>query len=135
MTTAVGGSTNEWNVAVGTGLLRLAAGVGLLRAGRTAIRLGGGDPDDRALRALFTYFGVRDITVGLSTLSATRPGRDVSRQVLVQAAADATDGALVAAAMSRGLLPRTRGVGMLGLCWGTAAADLAVVWRLRRSRI
>jgi hypothetical protein len=81
---------------------------------------------------MFTYFGVRDIAVGLSTLSATRPGRDVSRQVVLQAAADTTDGAMVAAATSRGHLPRARGVGLIGLCWGTAVTDLAVAWRLRR---
>jgi hypothetical protein len=126
------GTATEWDVAVGSGLLRLAAGAALLRFRGRAITWSGGDPKDPALRALFTYWGVRDLTVGLSTLTATRPGRDVPRQVMVQAAADASDGGLVIAAMSRGLFPRTRGIGLVGLCWGTAAADLAVAWRLKR---
>ena len=126
------GTATEWNVAVGSGLLRLAAGASLLRFRGQAIKWSGGDPSDPTLRALFTYWGVRDLTVGLSTLVATRPGRDVPRQVLVQGAADASDGALVIAAMRRGLFPRTRGIGLVGLCWGTAAADVAVAWRVLR---
>jgi len=119
-------------VAVGSGLLRVAAGAALLRFRGTAIRISGGDPDDSALRALFTYFGVRDVALGVATLASTRPGRDTSRKVVLQAVADTTDGVLIATATSHGHLPRTRGLGLIGLCWGTAAADVAVAWRLRR---
>jgi hypothetical protein len=131
VTSTVTDST-DWDVAIGTGLLRIAVGAGLLRFRSTAIRLSGGDPDDRALRALFTYFGVRDLTLGVSALAASRPGSDVRRQLGWQAAADATDGVAIASLTSRGHLPRVRGVGLIGLAWGTAVSDVAVAYKLRR---
>jgi hypothetical protein len=124
--------STDWDVAVTTGLVRIAFGVGLLRFRSTAIRLSGGSPDDRALRALFTYFGVRDLTLGVTALVASRPGHDVRRQLAWQAAADTTDGMALASMASRGHLPRVRGLALTGLAWGTAVSDVAVGYRLRR---
>ena len=124
--------TTEWNAAVGTGLMRVAVGAALLRFRSTAIRLSGGSPDDPALRALFTYFGIRDFTLGVSALAASRPGGDVQRQAVLQTAADTTDGMALVALTSRGHLPQLRGLGLVAMAWGTAVADVALVWRLRR---
>src|SRR4051812_17567260 len=85
----------EWDVAVGTGLLRIAVGAALLRWRNPVIRLSGASPDDVVVRTLFTYFGCRDVAVGVVTLAATRPGGDVSRALALQGAADATDTAVI----------------------------------------
>ena len=132
--TTVTTTTTEWNVAVGTGLMRVAVGAALLRFRGTAIRLSGGDPDDKALRALFTYFGIRDFTLGVSALAASRPDGDVQRQTVLQAAADTTDGMALAALTSRGHLPQLRGLGLAAVAWGTAVVDVGLLWRLRHRR-
>jgi hypothetical protein len=125
-------SSRDWDVAVGTGLIRVAAGLALLRFRRTTIAWSGGDPDDPVLRTLFVYFGVRDLTLGVTTLASSRPGSDVRRALALQTAADTTDGAVLAAMTSRGHLPRTRGYALATLAWGTALADVATALRLGR---
>lgn len=122
----------EWNVAVGTGLLRLAAGVALLRWRRPLLRSAGASAEDRVMSALFTYFGFRDLALGVTALAATRPGRDVPRQLVLQGVADTTDAALIASVVRQGRLPGWRGRGAIGLAAGTALADYAGAWRLRR---
>jgi hypothetical protein len=124
----------EWDVAVSTGLLRIAAGAALWRGRRTLPVWVGAARDDRAMQRLFTYFAVRDTAVGVAALAATRPGSDVSRQLVVQGAADTTDALLVAAALRRGHLPRGRGLAAIALAAGTAAAEYAGALALRRSR-
>ncbi|MDQ1695568.1 MAG: hypothetical protein QOJ03_921, partial [Frankiaceae bacterium] len=92
----------------------------------------GGSPDDRALRVLFRYFGVRDVALGLTSLAATRPGRDVSRQLVLQGVADTVDGAVVATLVSGGRLTRARGVAAAGVAAGSAMAEYVLAWQLRR---
>lgn len=122
----------EWDTGVGTGLLRLAAGVFLLRRRGTLARWAAGGGDDPVVRALFAYFGVRDLTLGVLALAATRPGGDVARQVTLQGVADTTDAGLVAAAIATGRLPRRTGVPAIVLAVVSAATEYAGAWRLRR---
>lgn len=130
MTTAR--ETTDWDVAVGTGLLRLAAGSALLRWRGPLARRAGAAPDDRLATALFGYFGVRDIAVGLSALAASRPGSDVRRQLVLQGIADSTDTAILAFAVSRGRFPRVRGAGLVAVAAVTAMSEYAAAWWLPR---
>lgn len=124
-------AAREWDVAVGTGLLRLVAGIGLLRERSWLIRNSGGSSDDRTLRLLFTYFGVRDIALGVSALAATRPGSNVPAQLVSQGVADTVDAGLLARMVATGHLPRVRGAGAIGLAAGTALTEYAGAWKLR----
>src|SRR4051794_12123190 len=124
--------TTEWDVAVGTGLLRVAAGTALLRGRTRLIRMSGASPDDAVVRMLFTYFGCRDIAVGVVTLASSRPGGNVSRAVALQGAADASDTAVISALRATGRFPGWRGAGMTALAGSTALIGLATAWRLRR---
>ena len=128
-------TSREWNTAVGTGLLRIAIGICLFRWRRPlAVRLAGADPDDRVVPLLFGYFGLRDVTVGVVTLAATRPDGDVPKAVNLQGLADTTDTALVAAVTARGHIPRERGIAAGALAVVTAAMEYATAWDLRRRR-
>jgi hypothetical protein len=123
----------EWNTAVGTGLLRIAAGTALLRWRKTlAVRLAGAAYDDRVVPLLFGYFGVRDITVGVLTLASTRPDGDVAKAVALQGHADSTDTLLVAGVMQTGHIPRSRGLVAIAVAGLSAAGEYATAWRLRR---
>jgi hypothetical protein len=122
----------EWNVVVGTGLLRLGAGAALLRLRDPLIRLGGGSPEDRLTRALFTYFGCRDLALGVVTLAATRPGGSAQRVLVAQGLADTTDTAVLSAVRATGRFPGWRGAGMSVLAGGTALAGFAAAYGLRR---
>jgi hypothetical protein len=104
-------SSRSWNTAVGTGLLRLVIGAALM----------------------FGYFGVRDMTVGVLTLAATRPGGDVPRAVTWQGVADTTDAALIAAVAASGRLSRPRALGAGALAAVSAAGEFATAARLRRA--
>jgi hypothetical protein len=110
----------------------MGAGVALLRWRDLGIRLSGGVPTDRVLRGVFTYFGVRDIALGASTLLATRPGADVSKQVAVQSLADAGDTAILVGLLRAGKLPRVKGSGVALLAAATAASNLVTTVKLRR---
>jgi hypothetical protein len=103
--------TDEWDAALASGLIRLAAGAALLRWPSQIARLAGARDDDGLARAVIRGFGVRDLALGVTTLAATRPGRDIKRALRVQAAADAVDGVIVAGAVATGRLPRGRGIG------------------------
>lgn len=124
----------QWQTAMGTGLVRLAAGAALLRWRDHAIRLSGGVPTDRTARGAFTYFGVRDVALGISTLLSTRPGADVSKQVALQGVADAGDTAILVGLVRTGKLARVQGTGVVALAAATAAANLATSFRLHRLR-
>jgi hypothetical protein len=102
--------TDEWDAAVACGLIRLGAGAALLRWPAQLARLAGARDDDRLARAVVRGFGARDLALGVHSVAATRPGRDVRRSLRVQAAADAVDGAIVAGAVATGRLPRRRGI-------------------------
>lgn len=125
----------EWNTAVGTGLLRIAVGAVLLRWRRPlAQRLAGAAPDDNLVPLLFGYFGVRDITVGIVTLAATHPNGDVAKAVNLQGLADATDAGIIVAVTARGHLPRDRSWGAFAVAAGSAVAEFATAWDLKRRR-
>jgi hypothetical protein len=125
-------ATREWQTAIGTGLVRLGAGVALLRWRDLAIGLSGGVPTDRTVRSAFTYFGIRDVALGVSTLLATRPGADVSKQVAVQGLADAGDTAMLVGLLRAGKLPRVQGSGVALLAAATAASNAVTTVKLRR---
>jgi hypothetical protein len=129
------GDTTEWDVAVGTGLVRLAAGAALLRWRRPLVRLTGASDDDRVVMTMFRYFGLRDIALGVAALAASRPGGDVRRQLVVQGLADTTDAGLVAAAVAAGHFPRWRGNGAVALAAGTAISEYAGAWWLSRRQL
>ncbi|MDQ1699410.1 MAG: hypothetical protein QOG34_1273 [Frankiaceae bacterium] len=126
-------TSRSWNTAAATGLLRLVVGAVLLRWRHPlARRLGGASDGDRVLPLLFGYFGVRDMTVGVVTLAATRPGGDVPRAVRLQGLADATDAALVAAVAASGRLSRPRAIGAGAVAVVSALGEFATAARLRR---
>ena len=125
-------ATRQWQAAVGTGLLRVGAGIALLRWRDPIIRLSGGSPDDSLVRGLFTYFAVRDLTLGTTALLATRPGVDVSKQVAIQAAADAGDTAALVALLRMGRLRQGPGAAATALAGGTAVTNAMTSWRLRQ---
>jgi len=126
-------TNREWNTGVATGLLRVAVGASLLRWRRPlAQRLAGATPDDNLLPMLFGYFGVRDMTLGVVTLAATRPDGDVPKQVRRQGVADATDAALIGAVMARGRLSRERGVVAIVVAALSALGEFATAIQLRR---
>ena len=127
-------TSREWNTAVATGLLRVVVGSALLRFRRPlAQRLAGASTDDAVVPALFGYFGLRDITVGLVTLASTRPDGDVAKAVRLQGHADASDTLLVAALTQTGRVPRTRGIAMMVIAAGSALSEYATSLQLRRS--
>lgn len=126
-------ATRHWEAAVSTGALRIAAGVALLRWRDPLIRWTGGSPSDPALRAVFTFFGFRDIAIGVSALAATRPRGDVPKQLVYQGVADTVDTALIAGLVAAERLPRGRGIGAAALAAGTALSGYANAWRLSRA--
>lgn len=128
-------TATAWDAAVATGLLRLGVGAALLRWRRPLSRLAGAADDDGVARLAFGYFGVRDMTLGISALAASRPGADVCRQVVLQGVADTVDAAIVAALTAAGRFPRMRGVGMAGLAVASAAVEYGGAWRLRRATV
>lgn len=125
-------ATRDWQAAVAFGLIRVGAGVGLLRYRDDAIRFTGGSPDDPVLRGIFTFWGVRDIAVGLRALAATRPGANVPREITYHGVADTVDTAIVVGLIADGRLPRVRGGGAAALAAVTALGEYATAWRLRR---
>jgi len=125
-------ATVHWETAVGTGLVRVGAGVALWRWRDPLIKLAGGSPKDPVLRSVFTYFAVRDLALGVSALLATRPDANVPRQVAYQGVADTVDTAIVAGLVSSGRLTRVKGTGAAALAALTALSEYATAWRLRR---
>ena len=127
-------NSRAWNTATATGLLRLVVGACLLRWRHPlARRMGGASDGDRLLPLLFGYFGVRDMTVGVITLAATRPGGDVPRAVNLQGVADATDAALVAAVAASGRLSRPRAIAAGAVAAVSAGGEFLTAARLRRT--
>jgi hypothetical protein len=122
----------EWNVAAGTGLLRLAAGTVLLLRRDQLIRLAGGSPHDRLSRALFTYFGCRDLALGVASLAATRPGSSAAGVLVAQGVADTSDTAVISAVRATGRFPGWRGAGMSVLAGGTALVEYAAAFAVKR---
>ena len=123
----------HWDTAVGVGLIRIGAGVALLRKRDFAIRFCGGSPNDPVLKTLFMFWGVRDIALGVNALAATRPGGDVPRQVAQHGVADTIDTGIIAGLIATERLPRPRGVMAAVLAAGTALIEFATAWRLKRA--
>src|SRR5437763_1586203 len=134
-TTASATTTTEWDLGVATGLIRIGAGLALWRSPAFVMRLAGGSPDDGVLRALFRYFAVRDVALGVATLASTRPGGDVVRSLTLQGVADTIDGAAVGALVATGRLRRAQGIGAVALAGGTAVMEYAAAWKLRRRAV
>ena len=132
MVTSQEAATRQWQTAVACGVIRIGAGVGLLRKRDDVIRLTGGSPRDPVLRAVFTFWGVRDLVLGARALAATRPTADVPRELAVHGVADTVDTAIVAGLIANNRLPRVRGVGAAVLAAGTALGEYTTAWRLRR---
>src|SRR4051794_13450236 len=118
--------------AIGTGLVRIAAGTLLWRAPALTIRLAGGSERDPVLRGLFRYFAVRDVALGIASVAASRPGGDPPRLVTLQGVADVVDGAVVGALTRTGRFSRGRGTGALALAAGSAFAEFTLASWLRR---
>jgi hypothetical protein len=97
-----------------------------------ARKLGGAADGDKLLPLLFGYFGVRDMTVGVATLAATRPGGDIPRAVRWQGVADTTDAALVAAVAASGRLTRTRAIAAGAVAVVSALGEFVTAARLRK---
>ena len=126
-------ATQQWQAAVAFGLIRIGAGVGLLTRRDYVVRLTGGSPKDRLLRGLITFWGVRDVALGVRMLAATRPTANVPREVSLHGVADTVDTAIVTGLVTAGRLPRVRGTGAAALAAGTALGEFATAWRLRRA--
>jgi hypothetical protein len=124
--------TTHWDAAVSTGLVRIGAGVLLLTKRDFAIRFSGGSADDPLLRRLFTFWGFRDLALGVGALAASRPSGNVPRQLTYQGAADTVDTAIVAGLVSQGRLSRGRGNGVTALAALTALGGFVNAWKLRR---
>lgn len=112
-----------WDVAVATGLVRLAAGAGLTRGAHPLAKMLGAGDDPVAPR-LLVGFGIRDSALGISALAASRPGRDVRRQLKLQAAFDLVDASVIGWAISRGHLPRVRGLACTATALASAASEV-----------
>jgi hypothetical protein len=113
-----------------SGIVSLAAmriGIGALAWARPdlAARLFGLQSPDGQARYLWRLFGVRDVLVGLGTVSGTGPRRRVWARVGL--ACDVADGA--AGALSRNDVPRAGAAAMVGV---PAAAVAFGAWALNR---
>ena len=125
------GAPQPWDAAVASGLIRIAAGVALLRWPARLARLAGARDDDRLASAVVAGFGARDLALGVGALAATRPGRDVRRQLQLQAGADALDALVVGAAVAVGRLPRGRGI--VGVLIAATSAVTLLAWSVTLS--
>jgi hypothetical protein len=117
---------------VGTGLLRIAAGTLLLSQRDSLIRMAGGSAEDRLSRLVFTYFGVRDLALGVAALAATRPGGSAPGVLVAQGVADTADTALISAVRATGRFPGWRGAGMSVLAGATALIEYAAAYAVKR---
>ena len=122
----------HWDAAVAMGVIRIGAGITLLRKRDFAIQFCGGSPDDRLLKGLFTFWGIRDIGLGLSAFAATRPGESVPKQVVSHGVADTVDTAIIGGLIATERLPRGRGTMAALFAAGTAVAEYATAWRLKQ---
>jgi len=111
-----------------TGLVRLAAGAGLVSLAPTLARFAGARTDDRVTPAVLRGFGIRDTALGISAIVASRPGGDVKRQLRLQAGLDAVDASVCGWLVRSGRLPKVRGVA----CAATAVASGIVELALAR---
>lgn len=116
-------TARQWQIGVGTGVARLAIGSGLVATRHFGARVLGADHDDQRLPNILAMFGVRDMTLGALALFATRPDANVANQVRLQAAMDVVDAVAVGGLVGAGLIPRGRGVAVVGISLLSAAGD------------
>ena len=93
-----------------------------------------GRPDWTIGEALFRYFAVRDVALGVATIASTRPGGNVVKSLTLQGVADTVDGAVVGGLVASGRLRQAQGIGAVALAAGTAVMEYAAAWQLRRRR-
>lgn len=119
-------TTSQWNAAVGTGIVRLAAGSGLVATAGFSARLLGAERDDSLVPNVLMGLGARDLALGLLALASTRPGGRVGRAIAAQAAFDVVDAGVVLGLIAGGRIRRLQGGGAVALALVTGAMDAAV---------
>jgi hypothetical protein len=119
-------TTRQWNCAVGTGVLRVGIGTGLVALSGFGARMLGADRDDRVVPTVLAALGVRDVALGVIALAATRPGADVAKAIRLQAVFDGFDAAVGGSLLASGRIDRPQGVATVGVALASAAADWAV---------
>lgn len=120
------GTTRQWEIAVGTGVLRLGIGAGLVTMRGFAARMLGADRDDELVPAALIAFGVRDGLLGVAALASTRPGADVATQAKLQTFFDVVDAAATAGLTAGGRIGRWQGYAVTGFSLGVAVVDYAL---------
>jgi hypothetical protein len=119
-----------WDAAIGTGTVRLGVGAGLARLARPLAQLAGARVEDRVTPAVLRGFGIRDMTLGVAALAASRPGGDVAAQLRLQAAFDAVDASVCGWLVYTGRLPRIRGAACAGTAVVSGILEIAMSRRL-----
>ena len=108
---------------------RVLVGVGLLAAPSKAGRGWVGDSVDATVpRMLVQSIGVRDLLLGIGTLSALRAGKPARTWLQIAVAADAADALLTLRYF--GSLPATGRIGTLAITIGAAYAGLRTAARV-----
>jgi hypothetical protein len=122
----------QWRIAVGTGVLRLGVGSGLIALRGFGARVLGADHDDGFLPAVLAGLGARDSALGLAAFASTRPRASVGRQVKLQSAFDLVDASIVGGLVAARRIPRGRGWAVVGISLASAVADYALARRAER---
>jgi Domain of unknown function (DUF4267) len=107
---------------------RIAIGVGMLAAPEPSLRALGFSEVGPATAAVGRIAGVRDLVLGLVTLSALDDRAQLRTASLANAVADAGDAAVFAVALRSG--ERAAGVRGVAAALPAAAAGVWVSWRL-----
>lgn len=113
----------QWQIAVGTGVLRLGIGAGLITMRGFGARVLGAERDDSVTPGVLVGFGARDSMLGIAALAATRPGGDVALQSRLQAGMDLVDAAVTGAMTATGRIGKWQGYAVTGLSLGIAVID------------
>jgi hypothetical protein len=124
-------SASPQQVARSIGVGRLVVGGTFLVAPKLSVRILGVDSGTaKRMTFLARMAAARDIGLGVGTLNAG-PGAAAVPWLLVGAAADAVDAAVIAGAMRHGT---TRGVAAAGIVVGAAVTAAVGVWAARGLR-
>lgn len=115
-------------LALGIGVSRIAIGVGILFATRSALPRMGFGSTDASGEALAKLGGGRDIALGAMTLAARNDRQALRTAILVSGACDAADAVSLGISARR---PETRQAGIGGILAGSGAAA-ACLWIWRR---
>lgn len=116
----------QWQIAVGTGVMRLGIGASLIAMRGFGSRLLGAERDDGVVPAALIGFGARDSLLGLAALASTRPGGDVATQLKLQTFSDLFDAGATAALTGAGRIGRWQGYAVTALSLGVAVVDFAL---------